>query len=53
MSEIHEIGQENDLNAEEPSDQDRSYDAVRVKYINLDSLKSMIFTKLESSTSQR
>ena len=28
-------------------------DAVRVKYINLDNIKSVIYTKLESSMSQR
>ena len=31
----------------------QSFDAVRVKYINLDSVKSDIFTKLESSMTQR
>ena len=30
---------------------DRIFDAV--KYVNLDSMKSVTFTKLESSTSQR
>ena len=31
----------------------RSFDVVRVKYINLDSVKSVIFYKLESSISQK
>ena len=33
-------------------DQDLSFDMVRVKYINLNSLTFLPFTKLESSTSQ-
>ena len=33
--------------------QDWSFEAVRVRYINLDNVKSVPFTKLESSTSQR
>ena len=32
---------------------DRSFEMVSVKYINLDSIKSIIFNKLESRTSQR
>ena len=36
-----------------PEDKDHSFDVVRVKYINLDSIKPVLFTKLESSTSQR
>ena len=50
---IHDIGEEDDLCVGEPDKQDRSSDVVRVKYINLDSIKSVIFTKLESSTSKR
>ena len=41
---IHDAGQEDDLHV--------SFYVVRVKYINLDSVKSLIFTKLESSMSQ-
>ena len=37
----------------EPEEQDRSFDVVRGKNINLGSVKSIIFTKLESSMSQR
>ena len=33
-------------------DQDWRFYVVRVKYINLNSVKSVLFTKLESSTSQ-
>ena len=50
---IHYIGEEDNLCVGEPDEQDRSFDAVRVKYINLDSTKCIIFTKLESSMSQR
>ena len=35
------------------ADQDLSFDTVRVEYINLNSIKSILFTKLESSTSKR
>ena len=37
----------------EPDEQDRRFDVVWVKYFNLDSIKSVIFTTLESSMSQR
>ena len=33
---IHDIGQDDDLHLVEPDEQDRSFDVVRVKYINLD-----------------
>ena len=33
--------------------QDRCTDLLGVKYINLDSMKSVIFSKLDSRTSQR
>ena len=32
---INDIGEEGDLHAEESSEQGRSFDTVRVKYINL------------------
>ena len=50
---IQDIGQEVDLHAEEPSKQEGNFGVLRVKYINHDSVKSIIFTKLESSTSQK
>ena len=50
---VHEISQEDRSHIGKEGEQDRSFDAVRVKYINLDSMKSVIFTKLEPSTSQR
>ena len=34
-------------------DKNWRFDIVRVNYLNLDSIKSVLFTKLESSTSQR
>ena len=37
----------------EEEGQERHFDAVRVKYIYLDSVKSVIFTKLESNMSER
>ena len=50
---VQDISQDDDLHIEESNEQDRSFVAVRVKYINLDSVKSVIFTKLESSTNIR
>ena len=32
---IHDIGQEGDLHAGEPSEQDRNLDTVKVKYMNI------------------
>ena len=34
-------------------DHNQSFDVARIKYINLDSIKWLLFTQLESSTSQR
>ena len=36
-----------------PKDQQHSFDMLMVRYINLNSVKSLLFTKSESSTSQR
>ena len=36
-----------------PDHQDHSYDVVRVEYINLKCVKSLLFAKLESSTNHR
>ena len=49
----NEIGQEGNLCIVEPEEQDRGFDVVGVKYINLDSIKFVIFTKLDSSMGQR
>ena len=43
---IQGIGQEDDLCVSEPEEQDRNIDVVRVKYINLDTDMSVIFTAL-------
>ena len=50
---IHNIEQEGNLHVIEPGEQDKSFDVVRVKYINLDCIKSIIFTQEESGTGQR
>ena len=50
---IHNTDQNDDLSVDKQDKQVRSFDAVRVKYINMDSIKSVIFTKLESTTRQR
>ena len=50
---IHDVDQEDIYHVDEQDGQDRSFDVVRVDYINLDSVKSVIFIKVESSTSQR
>ena len=49
----NEIIQQGNFFMEWLEEQDRSLNVVRVKYINLGSVKGVIFTKLESSTSQR
>ena len=50
---LHDIHQEDDLPVGELGTQDRRFDTLRVKYITLDSVKSIMFTKLEFSTSLR
>ena len=50
---IHNIGQHDDLHVDEQDKQDRIFGAVMVRYINLYSVKTKIFAKLESGTSQR
>ena len=41
---VHNISQDNDLCVEESDENDNSFDVVRVKYINSDSVKFIIFT---------
>ena len=48
---IHDVGQEDDLGVSESDKLDRSLNVVT--YINLDSIQSIIFTKLESSMNQQ
>ena len=50
---LDEVHQGSKTSLETPEEHDQSFDAVRVKYINLDCIKSVLLTKLESSTSQR
>ena len=50
---ILNIGQDDDLLINEPDEQDRSFDTVKIRYINLDSVKSISFVRLDSTTSQR
>ena len=50
LKEVHQKGETSLVMQEE---HDQSFDAARIKYINLNSIKSVLFTKLESSTGQR
>ena len=50
---VHNMSQDNDLQVEESEEKHRRFDVVRVKYIHLDIVKSIILTKLEPSTSHR
>ena len=50
---IHNVRQDHEPPSMKRDHQDKSFDLVKIKYLNLDNLKSVIFTKLESSTSQR
>ena len=49
---IHAIGQKGNVCVVKPEEQNRIFDVVRVKHINLHNIKSAIITKLECSTSQ-
>ena len=44
---MHNVGQDVDLHAHKQNEQERSFDVVRVKCINLDSMKSVIFYQVE------
>ena len=50
---LNEVYQEGETRPGMPEDHDWSFDLVRVKYANLNSIKSVLFTKLESGTHQR
>ena len=50
---LNEVHQEGKTIPQVPEDQDQSIDMIRLKYIYLESVKSVLFTKLESRTSQR
>ena len=48
---IHRVRQED---KPQPMKQDyRSFDSLKIKYMNFDNVQSVMFTKLESSISQR
>ena len=49
----HEVSQEGELQSVKQENQDISFVAVSIKFINLGSMKYVIFTKLKSSMSQR
>ena len=49
----NKVHEEGETSPQVPEDQDWSFDVAQVNYINLDNVKSVLFTKLESSTSQR
>ena len=50
---IHDIKQDDEPQLMKQDQQERSFDSVEIRYLNFDNIKSVIFTKLESSTSQR
>ena len=50
---VHEDQQDEEPYPQEWEQNDRSFDSVNIKYHNFDNVKSVIFTKLESSTSQK
>ena len=47
---IHDIKQDNEPWPVEQDQHDRSFDSVKIKHLNFDKVKSIIFTKLESDT---
>ena len=47
LSEVH---QEDEASMRMQGDHNKSFDVVRVKYINLDSIKSELFTNEEPTT---
>ena len=50
---IHQVSQDDKSQPIKQDQQDRGFVALMIKYLNIDSIKSVIFTKLESSTSPR
>ena len=49
---IHDVRQDEEPKPVEQDQGNRSFDSVKIKYLKFDNVKSIIFTKLESSTSQ-
>ena len=50
---LNEVHQEDETSLGMPEEHNQSFDAERVKYINFNSAKSILFAKLESRASQR
>ena len=50
---LNEVCQEDETNLRMSEDHDPSFDTIKIKYVTLNSIISVLFTKLESSTSQR
>ena len=48
---LNEVQQEGETNPGVLEEYSWRFDMIRVKYVNLNSIKSVSFTKLESSTS--
>ena len=49
---VHEVRTSDELQPMHEGQQDRSLDLLEIKYLNFDCIKSLTFTKLESSISQ-
>ena len=49
---VHEVQQDEKPSPLEQEQNDRCFDPINIKYLNFDNVKSVIFTKLELSTSQ-
>ena len=50
---MHDVKQDDKPQLMKQDQQDKSFDLLEIKYLNCDNVKSVIFTILESSTSQR
>ena len=50
---LNEVHQEGETGLEISEEHDQSFDVIMVKYINCNIIKSVLFTKSKSSTSQR
>ena len=50
---IYEVRQDKETQPPEQKKHDRSFDSVKIKYFKFDNFKSIIFTELESTTSQK
>ena len=50
---FHEVRQDKESHTLEQDQQDRSFDSLIIKFIKFEDVKSILFNKLESSTSQK